>query len=117
MTRILVAILAVGAVSMAFTDLHSESVWRAGWLPVLDVLCLMALAVWLVVRFHIDGVAQSSADHPYTQSISSFLRRARSVDRELKGDLIERPVPGYVVDRLGADRNTQESEDDRPRKT
>jgi len=56
----LLIILVVGGSSLHFTDMESDSAFYSVFLPVLDVFCFIALALWIVFRFHKSGINQNT---------------------------------------------------------
>lgn len=56
MFKSLVIIVITGGVSFILTDIESESAFRSVVSPLVAVLSAMALAVWLVLLFHKDGI-------------------------------------------------------------
>ncbi len=57
----LAIILSVGAVSVYFTDLNSETALHSLFLPIIDLFSFLALALWIVIFLHRRGIQQSTA--------------------------------------------------------
>jgi uncharacterized membrane protein YgcG len=56
MFRGLLIILAVAVPSFYFTDISSESVLRSVLLPIVDLLVVLAFAIWLVLFLRNSGL-------------------------------------------------------------
>lgn len=53
-------IIAVGAISFYYTDLNSTSKFYSSILPLVDFIAMVALAIWFVVLFYLQGVNQTT---------------------------------------------------------
>ena len=60
MIKGLLVIIAVGGVAFNYTDVQSESFFRAGFLPFIVFLSIVSLALWLVMLFHSRGIKQTT---------------------------------------------------------
>ena len=60
----LLIIIAITATSLHFTDMESSSAFYGIFLPLINFLCFVALALWLVLHMHKKGINQhtSSSD-------------------------------------------------------
>lgn len=67
MFKALIVIVVSGAASFYFTDLGSEAAFYAIVLPIIDALILMALALWLVLFFHQQGIDEKTVSGAFPE--------------------------------------------------
>lgn len=59
MIKSFILITAIGVTSFIYTDIEGSSVFRGIVLPVVDVMSLVAIAIWFVMMFHQKGISQT----------------------------------------------------------
>ncbi len=67
MFKTLIAIVLTGTLSFYFTDLRSEAALYAIVLPIVDALALIALAVWVVIFFHQQGIDEKTVSGAFPE--------------------------------------------------
>lgn len=63
MIKSIILICIIGATSFTYTDLESESAFFSMFLPFIDFLSLVAIALWFVALFHKKGITQTTESH------------------------------------------------------
>ncbi|MCP3665099.1 MAG: hypothetical protein GY696_21810 [Gammaproteobacteria bacterium] len=61
MIKSILFIIALGAASFTYTDIHSSSIFYSIILPLFVFISLVALGLWFVVLFYRIGINQTSS--------------------------------------------------------
>ena len=61
MIKSILLIFTIGVTSFLHTDLNDPNIFFSLFLPVVNFLSLIALAIWFVILFHKNGVNQTSS--------------------------------------------------------
>ena len=59
MIKSFILITATGVSSFTYTDIESSGAFHSIVLPIVDVMSLIAIAIWFVMMFHKKGVSQT----------------------------------------------------------
>ena len=63
MIKSIILICIIGTTSFIYTDLKNPNTFFSMFLPFIDFISLVALALWFVTLFHKKGITQSTGPH------------------------------------------------------
>ena len=61
MIKSIILICIIGTTSIIYTDLKNPNTFFSMFLPFIDFISLVALALWFVTLFHKKGITQTTA--------------------------------------------------------